>query len=184
MICSRACFLKKGNRGSGQASEEFIDGLLRHVVRTYKGNFAVEAHGRWNTKFHITFGIAVDYLSKAMNTTSIVVNSCNCRLKPSTCLACETRRCRRRLCRVDCHNMINQMRLAMTTVRSPSPTVATAASREQTSSRVYCNVRLPWQPACSPLPKQRRNENILLSSHPSPPHLFLITPPPSLSFFF
>lgn len=140
--------------------------------------------GGSNTKFHIIFGIAVDYLSKAMNTTSIVVNSCNCRLKPSTCLACETRRCRRRLCRVDCHNMINQMRLAMTTVRSPSPTVATAASREQTSSRVYCNVRLPWQPACSPLPKQRRNENILLSSHPSPPHLFLITPPPSLSFFF
>lgn len=99
-------------------------------------------------------------------------NSCNCRLKPSTCLACETRRCRRRLCRVDCHDMINQMRLAMTTVRSPSPTVATAASREQTLSRVYCNVRLPWQPACSPLPKQRRNENILLSSHPSPTHLF------------
>lgn len=126
----------------------------------------------------------MDYLSKATKTSSIVVNSCNCGPKPSTRLACESRRGRRCLCRADCHNMINQMRLAMTTVRSPSPTVATAASREQTSSRVYCNVRLPWQPACSPLPKQRRNENIPLSSHPSPPHLFLITPPPSLSFFW
>lgn len=30
---------------------------------------------------------------------------------------------------------------------APSPTVATAASREQTRLRVYCNVGLPWQPA-------------------------------------
>lgn len=95
----------------------------------------------------------------------------------------KTRRCCRWLCRVDCHNMKNQMRLAMTTVCSPSPAVATAASREQTSSRVYCNVWLSWQPACSPLSKQQRNENILPSAHSSSLHFLSPSTNPLFCFF-
>lgn len=129
-------------------------------------NFAAEPHGKWieykvcNHCLHMSPKLSKFNSWEPLSLSPEAIDFAS---------LAKTRRCRRRrLCRADCHNTINQMRLAMTTVRSPPPTVATAASREQTLSRVYCNVRLPWQPACSPLPKQQRNENILLSSHPSP----------------